>query len=184
MSHTLVSWGIVFISLSPAILLWLRARRLAKLANAELRIAKAVTSMEEHMLKGSTTNGQVCHDLVFKVMFAVQGMRRYSVSWNILKKPTADQCEARSRFEAELADDQHAFGEIIEDFVRAHFEAFSLKHPIRYKAYFAYNILLYITSKGLLYFLRTLLQCVDGWHRAKDRLRHKYFLDAGTEVIA
>lgn len=63
------------LGLAPALWAMLKQRRLARLAKAEMRIAQAVTAMEGHLLKGSTSKGMVYHDLVFQTMLKVQRTR-------------------------------------------------------------------------------------------------------------
>lgn len=171
---------LIFLGLSPALFTWLRERRLARLALAELRIAQAVSAMESHMMNGFTTNGKVCHDFVFQVMLRVQDTRSYRVRWNIFKGPSARQTEARQRLEVELSEDGCPFREDVANFCRAHFEAFTHKHPIQQKFYFVYIAFVYVGTKGLIYCLRRLLDLFDGWEKFMDFLRRQFFIQAGA----
>ena len=121
---------LVILGVAPSVYLWLRSRRLRRLAEHELEIAKSVTAMETLLLRGDLRVGQCCHDEVFLVMQAIQYRRRYPVPWNIFKKTDAETKEFERRLHAEISEPDSPAKSTIERFTRAYFRAVRAKHPV------------------------------------------------------
>jgi len=121
---------LVVLATSPSFYFWLRSRRLRRLADHELEIAKSVTAMEMLLLTGALRVGQCCHDEVFAVMQAIQYRRRYPVPWNLFRKTTKETEEFERRLHAEISEPDSPAKSIIERFTKAYFRAVRAKHPI------------------------------------------------------
>ena len=168
------------LGLAPALWAMLKQRRLARLAKAEMRIAQAVTAMEGHLLKGSTSKGMVYHDLVFQTMLKVQRTRRYQVRWNLFKSPSPSQAEMRQRLDSELAAGEAKFEGEVASFCAAYFEAFGHKHPIQQKLYLFYLSCVGAGAKGLLLILRQLLGRLDRNDQLRQQRARQFFIEAST----
>ncbi|MCP5556967.1 MAG: hypothetical protein H7A55_04365 [Verrucomicrobiaceae bacterium] len=174
---------LVFLGAAPALYTWLKERRLRRLALAELELARAVTAMECHMLSGATSNGDVCHDVVFRAMVRLQNARSYSLPWNMLRSPSEKQLATRRQLEIELASETCPFRGDLAAFSRAHYDAFRHKHPFQQKMHFLYVMFLYVSARGVVYCLRKLIGLFVGWEKFMEFLRRQFFLQAGAYEV-
>tara|TARA_B110001469_G_C9605295_1_gene300923 strand:+ start:448 stop:1020 length:573 start_codon:yes stop_codon:yes gene_type:complete len=133
----------------PAVFVWRNERRLRKLAQSRLGLAFAVSEMEQVMLDGDITIGDVSHDILFRHMQRVQNSDVFEVDWAVLKSQPRRVRELQERLRSELDNDDCKFAKTANRFMRAYFTAFRLKHPFKSFAYIVY-----------LQFLRHGLKCV------------------------
>jgi hypothetical protein len=172
--------SLLFVAVAPAIFVWLRERRLRKLALAELNLAKSVTALEALMLSGEIRQGGVCHDVLFSAMQMIQYHRKYSLPWNVLRSPSAKRKSFRSQLESELNADGCMFKEHVFAFHKAYYEAFRQKHPWQQKFHFGYVLFLYLTARGLLTFLTQVLNIFVKWATFAEYLHRQFFVQAGA----
>jgi hypothetical protein len=152
----LIALGIV-----PSFCRWLRSRRLRRLAEHELEIAKSVTAMEGLLLNGALRLGQCCHDEVFIVMQTIQYRRRYPVPWNIFSKTDKETKEFERRLHAEISEPDSPAKTIIERFTRGYFRAVREKHPVETRVF----VLTCIGVSGL---IKILFELADGLLAARE----------------
>lgn len=104
-----------------------RAKRMRRLAEARLEIAKVVTEMEKRMLSGDLKVGEVCHDALYKDMVRCQAASGYRVSLS-LSRPSVPEQELRKRLHEEIAN-HDGVGALLKRYIVAHFRAFRQQRP-------------------------------------------------------
>lgn len=178
---------VLVIAITPALLTYLRERRLARLAKEELKMARSVTAMEELMLSGTPALGEVCHDYIFIAVQQIQRHRDYSLPWNFLRKPSAAAKGLKAQLDEELAKEGCAFSPLFNEFNDAYFRAFSYKHPWKQKFHSFSVFLILVTLDGIvininmIIGLLTSLMKIRKWWQEFDQFRkQRFFVDAAA----
>jgi len=120
----------LFLSVLPAYFVYVREKRLYKLAVARRDIATSVSEMQEILLDGTISCGHVCHDELFELMCFVQGADDYTIRLRLWKEPSQESKEFSARVESDLADGESNYAQALGKFTRAYYRAFKYKHPI------------------------------------------------------
>jgi hypothetical protein len=175
--------SLLFVAVAPSIFVWLRERRLRKLALAELNLAKSVTALEELMLSGEIKQGGACHDFLFSAMQMIQYRRKYSLPWNVLRSPSAKSKRFRSQLETELSADGCIFKQHVFSFHKSYYEAFRYKHPLQQKLHFGYVLFLHLTACGLLTLLTQVRNISRKWATFVEDLPRQFFVQAGAHEL-
>ncbi len=123
----IVSASLVLAVSLPA---YLRERRLLRVARAKLEICRTVTAMEELMLSGKLTMGEVCHDKIYKTMLAVQSSDKYYVPWKLWRLlPSSEEREFRDKLHAEITMKGSDVGKLLGKFTAQYFRAYNYSRP-------------------------------------------------------
>jgi len=84
--------------------LYIRQRRLLRLAKARLEISKAVTVMDKLMLDGKIKAGDVCHDKLYQAMLRTQYATKLYFPWKFWVPPTPESRELHKKLHKELSE--------------------------------------------------------------------------------
>ena len=128
-------------------------RRLRRLAQCKLNIARSVTAMEKLLLSGEVKRGELCHDRIFEVMTIVQRLEHFPIPH--LSASLDDQDRI---FQKELSDElrngESAAAKPLAVFVGNYFRAFQLDSPFRSKFEILKLLCMYAFSRIRRYGLR------------------------------
>lgn len=171
----------LFLAIAPALVVWLRERRLNRVAKAELALARTVTQMETHLLQGAPTNGDVSHDILFMVMQHIQYQRDYSLPFSLKVRPEAVQF--RKELEQELAQEGCPFAGAVNSFYGAFYEVFKNKHPWQHKLYFVSIFYRYLSNRKASRLIKRLNDITAMWTAFADSLRRQVFVEAGAHEL-
>lgn len=170
---------IICLFLLPALFVWLRERRLAKLAKAELRLARSVTQIEECLLNGQVTCGDDCHDLLFDVILIIQKRREYTLPWYVIRTLPGPEQERLSKLAIELKSGASDFSNAFNQFLEAYYECFRHRHPIQHKFYWLHT--LFSTSAPQSHGLAKSLGVLSrDWSIFANHVRQQFFVQGGT----
>lgn len=107
----------------------LREKRLRRLSQAKLEIAKAALRMEKLMLQGRIRLGHVCHDCLYRMMMQSHYEYEYAIPWVFWRRPTEQSREFRKKLSQEMME-KSDLSKIVMDYVRADFQAFKNSRPV------------------------------------------------------
>ncbi len=185
--NTIVFIALLLVSLAPSIYAWRYERRMVRLSGARLKIAKAVTAMENLMLKGKIRLGDTSHDLIFQTMREAEHVQRYPIGWSPFYRLTAEQKTMQDKFRenirAELDRPDCPLAEPLQDFAGAYVTAFRNQHPWMSRLHFVYILALLISAKGLLHFLKALLHIAKSYEAAKAKADEDSLTLSGSRLI-
>lgn len=180
----IVSLTFLLSVLIPVTVFW-NARRLRKLSESRLQIARLVTKMEELMLSGEISLGAASHDVLFRVMQKIQYADRYHVNWNLLQTPNSAVRRMEEKLNSELRESGCPFAENLKNFTSAYYKAFRHKHPLEAVCYSAYIFFLRGGAKLLLESVRSISSAMStveevkkAWMMIKAEAREKFFISS------
>lgn len=93
---------VAVLAMTPSMIMWSSGRRRLAIAQAETRMARAVTRFEKLMLSSVLKDGDACHDFVFKALARIQYIDRLRLSWSQNKPMTREVQKLWDRIEEEL----------------------------------------------------------------------------------
>lgn len=127
-------------ALLPGGMLLLNERRLRRLSEARLMLAKAAIAADQLMLSGDTKVGDVCHDHVCRFILMAQHVTSFNVQWTPFMHTSKEEAERQSLLMQEL-DSNHGMRGIMEQFVRGFAKAFRNCHPFKFLFFSAWVLL-------------------------------------------
>jgi hypothetical protein len=153
---------------------WFREKRLRRLSQAKLEIAKVVTRMESLMSAGRIKMGDACHDHLYKVMIHSQ-CTDHRTRWWKLWRPLSDRSkELRKQLHEEISADTD-LAKLLVRFVNADFKAFANQRPFVACAFVVWIILLTGGIAALIVGLISVVRAKEAWQKAKQ-LTAEWFL--------
>ncbi len=163
------STGTVLVVFAICISYYLRERRLTRLAKAKLDLSTAVSEMEQHLLNGRVTAGEVCHDDMFKAMLRCQEATRVRWGWKLWRMPTESEQQLREQFMRELKANSHV-GEISGRFVRSAWNVYENQRPFASRCFILWCFIfggmlnmLVLNLRSFLQILRALVSFKRNW---------------------
>lgn len=151
---TLLLVALTIMVLANPIRVWLKEKRLRKLAEHRLRIAKAVTEAEKLMLSGDLRQGQVCHDKVFRFMLCAEFIERFPAP-QFPVALTKDQILFRQKLKDELRDGGSTFAIPLTRFLHSFYAGFHLDRPVLSKVYMLMLATYYFLLRSQLEWMKT-----------------------------
>jgi hypothetical protein len=125
------------IPLVPGVAHWLNEVRLRKLAEVRLDLARTATHVNELMLAGEVTVGQICHDHFCRFILDSQLRHEFNMSWNLLRAISPAAIAIRKQLEEEL-ETKERVRDILQVFVMKYANAFRYSRPLSFICFAAW----------------------------------------------
>jgi len=113
---------------------WAHARHQRRVAQAKLDISKVILEMDEMMLKGEITLGDVCHDHIYEMMLASQRANKYDINWTPWRFfRSRSHVESLKAFVVAMQEEMKRnpkVEELFSRYIRADFCVFRFSRPI------------------------------------------------------
>ena len=110
----------------------IREKNLRRAAQARLEVTRVVTQIEQLMLKGKLTNGEVCHDHLYRSMFRAQFPAfKFSVS-TMCRLPNEEARKFVANLKKEIQSKAPEVQKLIDTFLEANLRVFRFSQPFAY----------------------------------------------------
>jgi hypothetical protein len=163
--------AVTALAMAPGLMVLLNERRLRRLAEARLGLAKAATLAEKMMLSGETTVGCICHDHLCKTILFARHEKKFDVSWNPFM--SRKEMNLHRQLDTELESSLRA-GELMSQFIFNFAKAFRNCHPIKFllfSAWIAFAFggirMLVIAFKAALFGGKGIISLSQAWRQQK-----------------
>lgn len=166
----------VIAAITPGLIMLLNERRLRRISEARLGLARAATAADAVMLSGEVKAGQLCHDHLCQRIFESQHHTRFNVHWNPFARQPKEIREFQEALDKELECNEQMRG-VLDIFVFNFSKAFRNSHPVKFVGFSLWVLLVCGGLNMLLIALRLavfggkgVLALVEGWREVKQRI--------------
>lgn len=135
-------------------------RRKYRLAQARCQLTVAVTKMDQLMLDAKVVSGELCHDRLYRMMYASQFDERRLRFGDIARPFTVEEKAFVRRLEAEVAAKGEDVAKLVGDYLRAYRRIFKYGQPY---VYLTVCVSVLFMGGGLM----VLLKGMDGYGKLK-----------------